>query len=224
MNKQHTSLGRLFLGHLGTSVRVGIGWNLQWPSIVRWWSCLMEDPPRRLVPTGRSFRDSQPICSTVESLGQAARVQCGYGVPYLVMACPILDKIKLEFYDESSRWIFASHVTCITHSLIHSLTHSLDLIECHSIKNMVFPKIQRLLRINRNDSFEAWLGIPPNLNRGTTISLRGQELAEPSQAQPSPQKKTNPEVVVAVRMSGKLAQKRGCMVNIYIKGFLNPET
>ena len=142
--------------------------------------------------------------NSIETRSQSAQQHASS----VVMACPILDKIKLEFYDESSRWIFASHVTCITHSLTPSLTHSLDLIECHSIKNMVFPKIPRPLRINRKDSFEAWLGIHPNLNRGTIISLRGQELAEPSQAQPSPPKKPNPEVAVAVRMSGKLWKTR----------------
>ena len=105
-------------------------------------------------------------------------------------------------------------------SLTHSFTHSLTLIECHSIKNMVFPKIQRLLRINRNDSFEAWLGIHPNLNRGTTISLRGQELAEPSQAQPSPPKKNKPRSSCSCQNERKTRPEKGLHGEHLYKGFL----
>ena len=143
------------------------------------------------------------------------------------MACPILLWRALSWTKSSWNFMmnpaggFLLHMLLV--SLTHSFTHSLTLIECHSIKNMVFPKIQRLLRINRNDSFEAWLGIHPNLNRGTTISLRGQELAEPSQAQPSPakpSKKNKPRSSCSCQNERKTRPEKGLHGEHLYKGFL----
>jgi hypothetical protein len=68
-----------------------------------------------------------------------------------------------------------------------------------------------------------WVYLPIS-TEGRPFRSEGKNWPSPAKPSQALKKKTNPEVVVAVRMSGKLAQKRGCMVNIYIKGFLNPET